>query len=289
MESAIDVRDVTKNFGAVKALRNITLQVSPGKIFGLLGPNGAGKTTLIRLLVGATKPGSGQLAVLGLDPIKDKWVMRKQIGYMPQTPALYDDLSPRDNIRFFGQAHRSGDLEKNIAEVIAFVGLTERANHPLNTFSGGMRQRVSLACALVNEPKVLFLDEPTSGIDPKLREMFWLRFRELADRGTTVVVSTHQMDDAMHCDQLAILHLGEVLACNTPRQLLWENRAVVRIWRTGQAEEHEVQDYPDQLPVLLHAYGLDTSINRIEIEEETLEQVVLQLVKRSENQKAGEA
>jgi len=151
-----------------------------------------------------------------------------------------------------------------------------------------MRQRVSLACALVNKPKVLFLDEPTSGIDPKLREMFWQHFRTLARDGTTVIISTHQMDDAMHCDQLAILHLGKVLACNTPRQLLWENRAVVRVWRGDQALEHHVQGYPDALPKLLHQHGLDPAIQRIEVEEESLEQVMLELVKQSEAKKAGE-
>jgi len=289
MEFAIDVRELKKNFGAVNALRGVDLQVSPGQVFGLLGPNGAGKTTLIRLLVGAIKPSEGQLNVMGFDPIKEKRLMRRQIGYMPQTPALYDDLSPYENIRFFGKAHKSGKLEQHVEEVIAFVGLTDRANHPVHTFSGGMHQRVSLACALVNKPKVLFLDEPTSGIDPKLREMFWQHFIELAESGTTVVLSTHQMDDAMHCDRLAILHLGKVLACNTPRQLLWENRAVVRVWDGDQVEEHTVQGYPEALPKLLHQHGLDATIKRIEIEEESLEQVMLRLVKQSESEKAGEA
>ena len=288
MEIAIRVQDVKKSFGAVQALQGVHLQVRPGQVFGLLGPNGAGKTTLIRLLVGAIKPSAGQMNVLGYDPVKEKRPMRRQIGYMPQTPALYDDLSPRENIRFFGRAHKNGDLEEQVEEVIAFVGLADRANYPVHTFSGGMRQRVSLACALVNKPKVLFLDEPTSGIDPKLREMFWQHFRQLAQDGTTVIISTHQMDDAMHCDQLAILHLGKVLACNTPRQMLWENRAVVRVWSGDQVEEHHVQGYPEVLPQLLHKHGLNNSIQRIEVQEESLEQVMLKLVKQSESNKAGE-
>ena len=287
MDDAINVQGVKKNFGAVKALQGVDLKVSPGQVFGLLGPNGAGKTTLIRLLVGAIKSSEGQLNVLGYDPVKEKRQMRREIGYMPQTPALYDDLSPRENIRFFGRGHHTGNLEKNVEEVIAFVGLSERANHPVHTFSGGMRQRVSLACALVNKPKVLFLDEPTSGIDPKLREMFWQHFRQLAEDGTTVIISTHQMDDAMHCHQLAILHLGNVLANNTPRQLLWENRAVVRVWHGEQVEEHAVQGYPEALPNLLHQHGLDAAIKRIEIEEDSLETVVLGLIKQSENDTAG--
>ncbi len=289
MDYTIDVQDVRKNYRAVKALQGVDLQVAPGQIFGLLGPNGAGKTTLIRLLVGAIKPTAGKLRVMGFDPVKEKQAMRRQIGYMPQAPALYDDLSMRQNVRFFGRAHHRGDLEKSVEEVIAFVGLSDRAGHAVHTFSGGMRQRVSLACALVNNPKVLFLDEPTSGIDPKLREMFWRHFRELADGGATVVVSTHQMDDAMHCDQIAILHLGKVLACNTPRQLLWQNRARVSIWQGEQVEEHTVQDYPQALPGLLAPYGLDQAVTRIEVEEESLEQVMLRLVKQSEERKEEEA
>jgi ABC-2 type transport system ATP-binding protein len=290
MEPTIQISDLHKNFSKVKALQGVSLQIERGQIFGLLGPNGAGKTTLIRLLIGAIKRTKGQISILGHDPIHDKRAMRARIGYMPQNPALYDDLSPRQNIRFFGQGHPSNNLEERIEEVITFVGLAERANHPIHTFSGGMRQRVSLACALVNKPAVLFLDEPTSGIDPKLRELFWQHFRQLAEDGATVIVSTHQMDDAMHCDRLAVLHRGKVLACNSPRQFLWESRAVVRIWKNDQVEEHAVLDYPNTLPDLLHSHNLDPDIKRIEIEEEGLEQVMLRLVKNlDEEQKRNEA
>lgn len=287
MELAINVQSVRKNYGAVKALRGVDLEVQSGQVFGLLGPNGAGKTTLIRLLVGAIKPGDGQLAVMGYDPVKEKRLMRRQIGYMPQSPALYSDLSPRENIRFFGRGHFTGDLDKNVEEVLALVGLDDRASDPVHTFSGGMRQRVSLACALVNKPQVLFLDEPTAGIDPKLREMFWEHFHRLAEDGTTVILSTHQMDDAVHCDHLAILHRGKVLANNTPRQMLWENRAVIRIWQGNKMEEKNVLQYPQSLPELLRPYGLDPAVTRIEVEEEALEQVMLRLVKQSEDTKNG--
>lgn len=284
MVYAIDVQDVRKHFKKIEALRGLSLRVEAGRVFGLLGPNGAGKTTLIRLLVGAIKATGGELSVLGLHPIKQKGAIRRQIGYMPQSPALYDDLSPRENIRFFGRAGQNGDLNKQVEDVIDFVGLTDRASHPVHTFSGGMKQRVSLACAMVNKPKVLFLDEPTSGIDPKLREMFWKHFRHLADDGATVVVSTHQMDDAMHCDELAIIHRGQMLANNTPKDILWENRAAVRIWKNGEMQEHAVRNYPAVLPTLLHPLGLENSVDRIEIQEEGLEEVMLRLVKEKEEQ-----
>lgn len=287
--SAINTHNLSKNFGPVQALKDLTLQVEPGVIYGLLGPNGAGKTTFIRLLTGATKPTSGDLSVLGLIPQKDKRALRKKIGYMPQTPALYDDLSPRENIRFFGRAYPIKNLARRVDEVIEFVGLSERARDPIYKFSGGMKQRLSLACTLVHQPEILLLDEPTTGIDPKLRETFWNHFRDLAANGVTLVISTHQMDEAMYCDRLAVLHQGRVLADDSPRQLLWGNQARLKIWRDGQLEEHTVSDYPQQLPKDLQRYGLDKSISRIEIEEDTLEAVVLRMINDREGQLSEEA
>jgi len=280
--ASIQVHELKKDFGMVRALKGINLEIDSGKVFGLLGPNGAGKTTLIRLLIGSTKPTSGRMSVLGFDPAKQKRAVRSLIGYMPQSPALYEDLSPRENIRFFGRAHPMEDLSHRVDEVIDFVGLSERARDPVYKFSGGMKQRTSLACALVHQPKMLLLDEPTSGIDPKLRETFWEHFRELTSMGVTLLISTHQMNEAMYCDRLAILHEGILLADDTPQQLLWNNRVKVKIWRGEKFDETEVTDYPEQLPVELQRYGLDATINRIEIEEDTLENVVLRMIKDHE-------
>lgn len=274
----IHIQDLHKKFGKVEALKGVSLKIESGQIFGLLGANGAGKTTIIRLLTGSVKPSSGSLSVLGFDPAKKKRAIRKLIGYMPQSAALYEDLSSRENIRFFGQAHQIRNISRRVDEVIAFVGLSERARDPVYKFSGGMKQRVSLACALVHQPQMLLLDEPTSGIDPKLRETFWEHFRELASRGVTIIVSTHQMNEAMYCDRLAILHQGALLADDTPHQLLWNNRSRIKIWQGEQLHEHAVINYPDQLPRELQAYGLDPGISRIEIEEDTLETVVLGMI-----------
>jgi len=276
--ASIQIQDLHKNFGDVKALKGVSLNIESGQIFGLLGANGAGKTTLLRVLIGSTKPSYGRLSVLGFDPTKEKKAIRKSIGYMPQSPALYEDLSPRENIRFFGQAHQIENISRRVDEVIKFVGLSGRANDPVYKFSGGMKQRVSLACALVHQPQMLLLDEPTSGIDPKLRETFWEHFRELTSRGVTLIISTHQMNEAMYCDRLAILHQGILLADDTPHQLLWKNRARIKIWRGEQIIEHDVINYPDQLPRALQSYGLDASISRIEIEEDTLETVILGMI-----------
>jgi len=276
--ASIHIQNLHKKFGKVQALKGVNLAVDGGQIFGLLGPNGAGKTTLIRLLIGATKPTSGNLTVLSLNPEKQKRALRQQIGYMPQSPALYEDLSPTDNIRFFGRAHQIGKLSKRVDEVLEFVGLSQRAHDPVYKFSGGMKQRVSLACALVHQPQMLFLDEPTSGIDPKLREVFWEHFRELTATGTTIIVSTHQMDEALYCDKLAILHEGILLADDTPRNLMWNSRAKIKIWRGSEVSEQVVTNYPDVLPGLLQKDGLDPAISRIEIEEDRLEAVILRMI-----------
>lgn len=282
--ASIHIQNLHKYFGEIQALKDINLAVDSGQIFGLLGPNGAGKTTLIRLLIGATKPTSGNLSVLSLNPGKQKRALRQQIGYMPQSPALYEDLSPTDNIRFFGRAHQTGKLSKRVDEVLEFVGLSQRAHDPIYKFSGGMKQRVSLACALVHQPQMLFLDEPTSGIDPKLREAFWEHFRELAAKGVTIIVSTHQMDEALYCDKLAILHEGILLADDTPRKLLWNSRAKIKIWRGPEVIEQVVTNYPDVLPGLLQKDGLDSAISRIEIEEDRLEAAILRMI----NEQIGE-
>lgn len=277
-ELAVSVLGLQKNYGAIEALRGVDLRIERGQIYGLLGPNGAGKTTLIRSLIGSTRGSAGTISVLGMDPTREKRRLREHTGYMPQTPALYDDLSARENIRFFGLAHQTRDLNRLIDEAVEFVGLSERARDPLHKLSGGMKQRVSLACALVHQPEILFLDEPTSGIDPQLRETFWLHFKDLAARGVTILVSTHQMDEALFCDRLAVLQQGQVLADDSPRQLLWKSQATINLMRGTTVEEFQTTNYPEQLPVILRRYGLDPAIDRIEVKEDTLEDVILALI-----------
>src|SRR4051794_31187889 len=161
-DHAITVRDLTKRYGTIEALRGADLTVPRGSLFGLLGPNGAGKSTLIKAIVGALRPTSGEVRTLGLDPLRDRAAVRSQIGYMPQSPALYDDLSARENIAFFGAAHAGEDLAGRVDAVLAFTELTARANDAVGQFSGGMKRRISLAAALIHRPPLLILDEPTA-------------------------------------------------------------------------------------------------------------------------------
>jgi len=240
----------------------------------LLGPNGAGKTTLIRLLTGSTRPTSGSVHVLGVEPRQ----ARGQTGYMPQAPALYEDLSPRENLAFFGGAHSIPKLADRIDELLAFSDLTARAGDPVYQFSGGMKQRLSLACALLHRPRVLLLDEPTAGVELRLRAEFWAYFRDSAAAGASLLITTHQMDEALFCDRLAILNAGSVIACDTPKNLLARGRAAIRVWRAGECSTVEVGNYAEALPEMLHRYGMDPSITRIEVEHDSLETVVRALI-----------
>jgi ABC-2 type transport system ATP-binding protein len=284
-EHVVVVRDLVKRYKKLEALRGITLNVGRGEIFGVLGPNGAGKTTLIKALVGSSRPSAGFISVMGANPFAQAAEVRHKIGYMPQAPALYEDLSPRNNLRFFGRAHGVQALERRIDDVLDLIGLRARERDAVYGFSGGMKQRLSLACALLHAPRVLFLDEPTAGVDPKLREVFWQHFRDLASSGVTLIVSTHQMDEALFCERLAVLRAGTVLACETPAELLRRGRTRVRLWRDNQVDpvgSTTLENYSTELPRLLQRSGLDHTISRIELEHDTLETIVLAMIHASE-------
>ncbi|MDE3111415.1 MAG: ABC transporter ATP-binding protein [Chloroflexota bacterium] len=216
MEStpAVDIQGVVKTFGALRALDGVTLSVRRGEIFGLLGPNGSGKTTLIRMLVGLLRPDSGRISVLGR-AAGDAGILGR-VGYMTQKAALYPDLSVRENVDFFAAVYGA---RARVADALRVVELSERADSVVATLSGGMQQRLSLACALVHGPELLLLDEPTVGIDPLLRAEFWTHFRRLTAAGTTIVVSSHVMDEAGRADRLGLLRFGRLLAEGTVAEL----------------------------------------------------------------------
>lgn len=275
---AIAVKDLRKRYGSFQALSGVDLEVAPGSIYGLLGPNGAGKTTLIKALVGVSRPTSGTVRVLGMDPVREARKVRPQIGYMPQAPALYEDLSARDNVRFFAGAHGLADLDQKVDRAIEFVALGERRHDPVYAFSGGMKQRVSLACAIVHEPRILFLDEPTAGVDPKLKEAFWQHFRDLASQGTTLFISTHLMDEPLLCDQLTIMRQGTVLLTEPPREIVQRGKTAVEIWRGSDVERASIRSSYTELPHLLERFGLDDSVTKIELHEDSLETIIVRMI-----------
>lgn len=209
MDIMVQTEDLSKQFGAIQAVDALNLSVRAGEIYGLLGPNGSGKTTLIRLLMGLLKPTSGRAMTLG-QTMPDKAVLA-DVGYMTQASALYEDLTLRENVAFF--ADMCGGVSRSrVEEVLALVDLPERAGSLVRTLSGGMKQRASLACALVHQPRLLLLDEPTVGVDPQLRVTFWSYFRQLANSGVTLIVSSHVMDEAERCDRLGFMLRGQLLA-----------------------------------------------------------------------------
>ncbi|CAN5912897.1 hypothetical protein BH23ACT11_BH23ACT11_09870 [soil metagenome] len=281
---AVRVEGLVKRYRKVEALNSVDLVVPEGTVFGLVGPNGAGKSTLIKALVGALRPTAGEAKVLDLDPLKNRTELRQRIGYMPQSPALYDDLSARDNIRFFGAAHKTPDLRKKVGDVLQFTELTDRADDPLYTLSGGMKRRVSLACALVHRPKMLFLDEPTAAVDPQLRSRFWKSFRELARGGATLFISTHLMDEAMLCDRISILRKGRVIVSDTPRHILERGETRITVRRGGDSEQEVIGGHPEDLAAALQPYGLEPEVSAVEIDGDSLETVVLSLVDKDAGQ-----
>jgi ABC-2 type transport system ATP-binding protein len=218
-DAAINVSNLSFNYGKIRAIDDISLEIPSGTSFGLLGPNGSGKTTLIRLLVGLLRPAAGNIHCLGKAPSPAN---ARNIGYMPQLPALYSELSITQNIDFFARIYGLRDRKQRTEktdEVIKLVDLWDKRKTQVMKLSGGMKQRVSLACAIVHQPPLIFLDEPTVGLDPELRVHFWDYFQSLTEGGATLVISSHTMDDAAHCRKLVFLRQGRIIALGTPDEL----------------------------------------------------------------------
>jgi ABC-2 type transport system ATP-binding protein len=217
MSAAVEVHEVRKRFGEIEALAGISLTVQTGEIYGLLGPNGAGKTTLIRAIVGLVRADGGEVRVLG-SVMPDRATLGR-IGYMTQAAALYADLTAEENANFFAAVQGSGD-RRGVESALRFVELWERRSSITGTLSGGMRTRLSLACALVHRPDLLLLDEPTVGVDPQLRVQLWDGLRRMAADGTTIIVSSHVMDEAERTDRLGLVQGGRLLAEGTVAEIL---------------------------------------------------------------------
>ena len=220
-QNAVEIHDLVKTFGSFIAVDHVNLTVGRGEIFGFLGPNGAGKSTTIRMLCGLLKPTSGSATVGGLDIATQSEAVKQNIGYMSQRFSLYDDLSVEENIDFFSGIY-SVPRERRAARkdyVLKMAGIEERRSSLTSLLSGGWKQRLALGCAILHEPPILFLDEPTSGVDPIARRTFWDLIYQLSGAGHTIFVSTHYMDEAEYCHRLALMYRGKVIALGTPAKL----------------------------------------------------------------------
>lgn len=221
-ELAIEANDLTRKFGEMTAVSSLNLQVEKQQIYGFLGPNGSGKTTAIRLFTGLLKPSSGHVKVLGCNLPEDAERLRRQIGYMTQKFSLYDDLTLTENLQFIARVYGLSPREQKsrLLELMSVYQLTALKKQLAGSLSGGQKQRLALACAVMHKPKLLFLDEPTSAVDPENRREFWEQLFDLCDQGVTILVSTHYMDEAERCHKLAILENGMKRADDSPAQLM---------------------------------------------------------------------
>ncbi|NIA12886.1 MAG: ATP-binding cassette domain-containing protein [Nitrospiraceae bacterium] len=221
MSSVIRAEGITRRFGHVTAVDGVDLDIEEGNIFGFLGPNGSGKTTLIRMLCGLLRPSAGHANVLGFDTVRDSERIKRSIGYMSQQFSLYTDLTVMENLKFYSRVYgiRRQKMRDRIEEVIEIVGIENYRKRLAAELSGGWKQRLALACSLVHRPKVMFLDEPTAGIDPVARRDLWNLLFDLAGRGVTFFVTTHYMDEAERCSHVGYIYFSKLMVCGTPKEL----------------------------------------------------------------------
>jgi drug efflux transport system ATP-binding protein len=314
----IIVQNLTKKFGDFVAVDNVSFTVNRGEVFGWLGPNGAGKTTTIRMLLGLLHPSSGSSRVLGYNSATQTKAMQAVVGYMSQLFTLYNDLTAAENIRFYGMVYglSNRDLRQRQAEIIHMAGLDGRENMLTGNLSGGWKQRLALGCAIVHRPQVVFLDEPTAGVDPISRRDFWTLIYGMAKEGVTVLVTTHYMDEAELCQRIGFISQGRLVAIDTPARLKQTNmrgdvleinvsdpNAAMRILKAAQqsgqipldevalygAQIHAVvpsaEKYKDVIRALLTAQGIN--IRSIDWIAPTLEDVFISSVNAPVEQQAG--
>ncbi|MDN5323688.1 MAG: drug efflux transport system ATP-binding protein [Clostridia bacterium] len=221
MEYIVETRDLTKAFGNFTAVDRLNIKIKPGEIYGFLGPNGAGKSTAIRMLCGILEPSAGSATILGYDLLEETEKIKTHIGYMSQKFSLYDDLSVLENLNFYAGIYSipREKRQKRIEEMVAMADLTGRERELVANLSGGWKQRLALGCAIIARPSIVFLDEPTSGVSPTSRRMFFNIIQELANQGTTIMVTTHFMDEAERCHKIAFISGGKLMAVDTPDYL----------------------------------------------------------------------
>ncbi len=300
-EPVIKVENLTRRFGDFVAVDHINFEVKEGEVVGYLGPNGSGKTTTIRMLLGLLEPSEGKATVLGYDVFKQSEQVRSRVGYMSQKFAIYDDLTALENLTFYGGVYGITDKAR-ITRTLELVGLRGRESTLTHSLSAGWRQRLALGIALVHEPKLLFLDEPTSGVDPTARRAFWDLIYELADNGVTILVTTHYMDEAEYCERVGIMRDGKLLAMDTPSNLkrdiipgdVWEVFAepletglevlpeIDGVLRVGLAGDHlrTITERGKRRDDLLQALkGRNVNVKDVAAGEPTLEDVFLSLAR----------
>ncbi len=269
---AIDVRDLTKRYGSRTVVDHVSLQVRPGRICGFLGPNGSGKTTTIRMLCGLLRPDEGEGRCLGLDIIEQAGEIRRQVGYMTQKFGLYDDLSIRQNLDFVARLFELPDRRQAVDAALQRLGLVERQQQLAGALSGGWKQRLALASCLIHRPRLLLLDEPTAGVDPKARRDFWDEIHRLASEGITVLVSTHYMDEAERCHELVYIAYGKTLARGTEHEII--EAARLHVWAAVGDDAGRLVEPLKNAPGVLSAAAFGNAVHVAGQDDALLEKAI---------------
>jgi ABC-type multidrug transport system ATPase subunit len=267
--SAISVKDIEKSYdkGAVQALKGINLEIEQGELFGLIGPDGAGKTSLFRILSTLILPDSGSAKMMGLDVVKDLWKIRKIVGYMPGKFSLYQDLSIEENLNFFAKVFNTTVKENYHLIEDIYVQIEPFKKRRAGKLSGGMKQKLALCCALIHEPKILLLDEPTTGVDPVSRKEFWEMLGRLKEKGITVLVSTPYMDEASRCSRIALMQDGNVMEVDSLENIIAKNNMILFALRSKEMHRllKDLREYPGTFSAF--AFGDEHHV-RLDSEEE---------------------
>lgn len=304
MNNIIEVISLRKSYGEIKAVNDVSLSVKTGEMFGLVGPDGAGKTTMIRILCGLINQESGNVKILDKDITQSRKEIQKNIGYLSQKFSLYGDLSVDENIEFFAEIHNVKDYFRRRDELLDFSRLKPFRKRTAEKLSGGMKQKLALVCSLIHEPKILFLDEPTTGVDPVSRRDFWKILSRLLKEGITIFMSTPYLDEAERCNRVALMNSGEIIALDTPQKIKEKmNKQIIEIVCSPVREAYqtikrntalEVQMFGDRINVIVDNYKSElTSIkkllveNKVQITDEriitpSLENVFMHLIKDAE-------
>ncbi|MBP2631149.1 MAG: ybhF 4 [Firmicutes bacterium] len=266
---AVETKNLTRKFGSFIAVNNVSLAIKPGSIYGFLGPNGSGKSTTIKMLCGILEMTSGSGSILGLDLAREGEAIKRKIGYMSQKFSLYDDLTVQENLEFYAGMYELNQQEKKIRmeEMLEMAGLQNRRNELTVNLSGGWKQRLALGCSILHKPPILFLDEPTGGVDPKSRRLFWDIIYQLAVAGTTVMVTTHFMDEAEHCDEIGFIYNGNLIANDTPANLK-KKIAGVLLEIPADNPMEMLQNFMEKKIPVLDSYPYGTSIHVLILPEQ---------------------
>jgi len=291
MNTVIKITDLKKSFSSINAVDGVSYHVNKGEMFGLVGPDGAGKTTTIRILVGLLKPDRGSVEILGHNFESNKGLVKNEIGYLSQKFSLYGDLTVDENIEFFADIHGVKNFQERRDELLEFTRLTPFRDQLVEKLSGGMKQKLALACTLVHKPQIIFLDEPTTGVDPISRRDFWKILSNLLKEGITIFMSTPYLDETERCNRVALMDKGKIISCDTPKNVKESlslqileivcspTRKAYHIIRTNT--NYEVQMYGDRLNIVVSNYEKDYEPIRKLFSENSIEEIDKRIISPS--------